>query len=343
MLLGYVESSPELRELNHRQRDAIAQQCALYLLRCAPLNESVRRASTVLAPDQLHLATTIRFKMSDIIRSYACNAQYKPAILRLAQGDSTGFRKLGVDPRRTRRLLERHEREIRAAVRKVQYPEIGPTHLAQVEKRVMQEVLPHAKWFASRKASFLTTAGWDRDKEDIVNDLQALGLVAARWYYPFRSGLHLANTVRQAITNRGQSIISYHTTKGRRRLQQLEDGSYVSMESHSATAERHSANVDTGSVDPREGLMSRQVLEELCNKIPGVAPVAEFVGSERMQDEFMSYVGKAYGVDLHNYDSLIAALEKRKVPYASAIAEFLSEPVDEVKFALEVLKRAVAA
>ena len=342
MLLAYVESCMELQELTPAQRFEVTKHFTLYLLRCVNLTTAVSKASTVLRPDQLHLSTAIRFKMADVIRSYACNARYKPALLRLAQGDRTGFRKLGVDPRRSLRTIAEHKTAFAKTVRRIQYPEIGPSHLSGLEVDVLREVLPHAKWFAARKAGFLiTVGGGDRDREDIVNDLQALALVAIRWYYPFRSGLHLANTVRQTITNRGQSIISYHTTQGRRRVQQMDDGSYLSVESHSATAEHHSADVDTGSVDPREELHSLRSLDVLSAKMPEIAPVARFVSCEASQDAFVTFVGNRFGVDLRTYDDAVALLKRKGVKYATALAQFLDE--DDVEFALGVLKRAVAA
>ena len=344
MLLAYVESCSDLHALTPAQRYAVAQYFTLYLLRCTDLTKAVARASAVLRPDQLHLSTVIRFKMSDVIRSHACNTKYKPALLRLAQGDRTGFRRLGVDPRRSLRTIADHATAIAKSVRRIQYSEIGPTHLAELEVEVLREVLPHAKWFAARKASFLTTVGGgDRDREDIVNDLQALALVAIRWYYPFRSGLHLANTVRQTITNRGQSIISYHTTKGRRRVQQLDDGSYLSMESHSATADRHSANVDTGSVDPRDELHYRQSLDGLASKLPQIAPVARFVACDDSQDAFVTFVGRRFDVDLRTYDDAVALLKRKGVKYETALARFLGEDEEDVTAALAILKRAIAA
>ncbi len=345
MLAYYLESGALLTGLSERQLRAMADIFSMYLIQGTSYKEALKDSLALLRPNQQHLLPHVRSLLANVNKSFECNALYKPAIIRLIAGDDSGFRKLGVNTRHARNWIESNRTLLRRILKSIKFDvaEIGPTHLSKIETETLKIVEKHSSWFASAKAGFLVRSG-DRDRSDIINELLSLGLVAIRWYYPFREGLYLANTVRSSITNRGQSIIAYNTTQGRRRLQQQEDGSYFARETGS---DNYAETASTA--DPRRMLDVDRALRRvensefekaLCDDTFKI--VTKFVRDDTAQDGFISFVSQKLNIELKSFDAVIGILASRQIPYELALAKYLRLDETDVRFVLSQLRRAVA-
>ena len=339
-MLSYVERGASLTSLSTQQLAEIERQFILYLMQITTFWRAVSACTAVLDDDQAHLRAVIKAKMADMIADVHCNAMFKPAILRLAAGDRTGFKRLGENPTRTLRVIAGSRMAFDDRINAVQYDigSVGPKHLSSIEMVHLEKVKPHSTRFARTKARFLTMGEAGLELTDIVKDLQMLALRSLRWYYPFRSGLHLENTMRNTITNRGRSAIKYATADVRRRLVQGDDGVTYNRESSGLGYE---IAIQSGyAQDPTDDLAIRSKLHSLARSGGTVADVVKFMLDHLLQEKFIDWVAKndpraAGSTDLTDVVSACG-------DYGGLIAGFLGCRPSDVRTALSDIQRHVA-
>jgi len=339
MIRSFLDRGDELRELDAAQKRALDEQFLLYLVHGTSFRDALRESAELLTEYQFFLKEVIKAKLTTMIEDPVCNTRIKPAVLRLAAGDTTGFRVMQENPRRTRRIVSKNAKTFRRLLREVKFDEIGPTSIASLEEEYLESVRPHARNFVNYRAVFLTSAEHGLSTKDMITDLMIIALRTFRWYYPYREGLHMLNTMRAAITNRGNSLIKYNTADVRRRLIMLDSGEMYNRES---SGDYEAAlNSSAGSADPTRWSNLRLDIDRLREY--GYNPsVIEFVSSPEMQDRFVGWVGAKYGVRLSSIEDVGRYLKSNGKSYKKVVALFLQQPAKSVNTALNAL-RSVAA
>jgi hypothetical protein len=341
MLMSFIEKGGELRDLSRSQLQVIESQFALYLVHGTTMHAAVQRCTEVLDDDQMDARSVIRKRLAEMIGDPECNTRYKPAIIRLAAGDDLGYKRMGVSPKRCRALIERNARAFRRAVRQVQHPIqiIGPKHLGSIEVQHLENVRSHAVRFVRSKARFLSMGEAGLETRDLVNDLLALALRSMRWYYPFRTGLHIENTMRKTITNRGRSLIKFNTADQRARLVQDEFGVTYNRESGSG----FDAAIKSlaASHDPSHLHRLNSVLDRTIRGGGPTGRVAAFVKDQARQERFLDWVARTVPGTADVQD-VAEAVQRFGLDYPMLLARYLHLQRREVQSALEMLRLQVA-
>lgn len=335
MLLSYLERGNLLTELAKDQLDYLHEQFVIYLVQGNTFNAVLKNCRSILDDDQAHLDSILRDKLQFMIEDYECNALYKTAILRLAMGDATGFRNLQVNPRRTQTIIKNNASIFKKRVKEIKFDNIGPKHLASIEQENLRQLKSHIYWFVQNKAKFLTLAEPGKSVADIQNDIQIFALIGLRKIYPFRSGLHLLNTLKATVTNRGNSLITYNTADIRRRLIQTETGEHYSVESSG-----HEDFDSMSQCDPRRETEINTTLDWLNKNHPQYRDIIAFVKSSADQDQFLTWFSKKY-CEVNSLAELNTFIKKGDRPYLSFVAEFLGQPRKLVREAFTAMSRAV--
>lgn len=341
MLMSFVEKGATLRRLSRSQLAAIEVQFMLYLLQATTFFNALRICDAVLDDDQADLRSVLKQKLADMIEDPDCNTMFKPAILRLARRDDLGFRKLGESPKRTQAILSAHWPRIRPRVCAVEFPIhiIGPNHLKSIEMVHLDKVRPHASHFIRKYARFLTMGESTREHRDMVEDLLLLALRSLRWYYPFRKGLHIENTMRSTITNRGRSLIKFHTADQRARLVQGEDGITYNRETN--VGFDFALNSSACSYDPSNIRFMSIGLQRAAKEDSTLGSIARFIISPTMQDRFLDWLTRR-DPRIANAQDVADAMTICRGDYAALLAQFLNLNTSDVRQALGAIQARVA-
>ena len=337
MLSAFLESGNTLSALSASQMHTLKRAFMLYLLQAVKFNDAMKLCYKILDEDQDHLRVVIKAKLAEMIENPDCNLIYKPAILRLAMGDPSVFKSMGVSTAATKNIIARDWHIIKPQLTKIKYPitELGLKHIESLENEQIPLVEKHAMFYVMRYSRFLTQGDSGLTIEDMTKDLVVVALRAMRWYYPYISKLHLTNIMRRSITNRGRGMITYNVVESRRRVFTDEDGRTINRESVAAFA---SASDWIGfSEDPTSGMNMKLVLEDLSRNNPVVKKLSSFILSDKIQDEFLSWLEKRYGI---KEDTIPTAVTKSGKSYAYLLANFLQIDKDEVKKALLQIRAA---
>jgi hypothetical protein len=309
----------------------------LYLLHAINFYEAMHRCDSILDDDQEHMKVIIKSRLAAMIENADCNMIYKPAILRLTRGDATIFKELDVSPKQTIAILKNNKNLLNDELKKIKYPisVLGPSHLRFLENEHLPLVVNHAEHYVLRYARFLTQGNSGMTSGDMVNDLVLLALRAMRWYYPYLSGLHLTNTMRATITNRGRGSITYNVVDSRRRMFQTRDGKTINRES-SAFFDQAS-NWSGYSEDPTNYNNITTSITKTSNKVEAV--LAKFVLNGKIQDDFLTWLENKYTI-CKNQSDIITAVKLVGKTYEVLLADFYHFDVFDVKSALEKFRRA---
>jgi len=339
MLISFLEQGNILANLSRNQMFEVEGATLLYLLKCISFREALKMATDVLDEDQEYLRVGIKAKLSRLIEDADCNSLFKPAILRLATGDATGFNRLNAPTGRTQKIIDRYKDNISSRIQEVAFPikSIGPKHLARLELEHLSLVKPHAKNYVYHYARFLTKGDSCLSLEDLTNDLIALALRGMRWYYPFLSGLHLTNTMRRTITNRGRGLITYYTAESRQRRVIDEDGNMTNMES----GFEFDAAVDSGawSENPTAGHTLKISLNSMARD-PGTSGLlAKFMLDEVEQERFCAWLEQHLPACVGSRD-VASAVQKSGRDYASLLSTFFKLPLKDVRQSLKLIQEA---
>jgi hypothetical protein len=298
MLSAFLESGNSLSSLSRSQLSVLQKAFMLYLLQAIKFNDAMRICNKVLDEDQEHMKVVIKTKLAEMIENPDCNLIYKPAILRLANGDYTGFRRLGVSISPTLKIIRTNFHLVEPQLKKIKYPisVLGPSHIGKLEKEQLPLVEKHAFFYVKRFARFLTQGDSGISVEEMVKDLIIIALRTMRWYYPYISELHLTNTMRRSITNRGRGMISYNVVESRRRIINDENGNTVNRESTTLYA-RYGSLVDNWlgfSNNPINAVDARMSLNSLQCQNNNIGKVASFILSEDSQAKFVKWVNARF-------------------------------------------------
>lgn len=339
MIRSFLDRGDDLHRLDSRQKRHLDEQFLLYLVHGQSFREALQKSTEILREDQFDVREVVKAKLTALIEDPVCNTRIKPAVLRLADGDPIGFRVLDECPRRTKRIVANNAKTFRRVLRQVKFDEIGPTNIASLEQEYIDRVTPHARNFVNYRAVFLTSAEHGLSTKDMITDLKIVALRTFRWYYPYREGLHMLNTMRSAITNRGNSLIRYNTADVRRRLIMLESGEMYNRES---SGDYEAAlNSSAGSFDPTRAADLRIDIDRLKDRGYN-SSVIQFVSSPEMQDRFIGWMSARYGMQFSSIDDASRYMAHHRKSYYKLLSMFLQQPRDHVKLALGALKRIAA-
>jgi hypothetical protein len=336
MLVGFLEQNAQIRNsLSRSQMFEIETIFLLYLLKVISFRQAATQTDNVLDPDQAHLRIILKQKLSDLIGDADCNTVIKPAVLRLAAGDATGFKAAQASPQRTLQIIKRYKKPIMEQVRKCVFPlnEIGPKHVRKLEAEQLKLIMPHVKSHVYTKARFLTNGDSGLALTDIQHELLLLALRALRSYYPFREGLYLTNTLRNTVTLRGRGFVTAATATCRRRLVMQGDKS-VNLESTVEDID----NMSEFSVDPCSLRDLQNGLLQVASKGGVASRIANFLLSPEKQDEFCFWVERIAQV---KGEDLADTVKKTGLPYASLLSRYLELPKRDVRYALEKIQSLV--
>jgi len=342
VLISFLEQEATLKSLSHSQMLEIETAFTLYLLRAISFREAYRRCDMILDEDQEYLKVTIKSKLSKMIEDADCNTIFKPAILRLINGDDVGFRLFNMPTTRTKRIIKQNNDILQESLKRVAYPidQIGPKHIEKLENKYLEIVKPHAYYYVSRYARFLTMGDSGTTIDDLSRDLIILALRSMRQYYPWRKGLHLANTMRQTITNRGRGMITYSVAGVRQRLV-MDEHRGVMVNRESSTGFEIASNWRGWADDPSRMHPLQSKIAFIAKGKGPEAKVAQFILSPEDQDQFCNWLEQVSPVTKGSED-LSAAVKKSGYPYASLLAKFLNLPKPDVKSTLIKLQSLVA-
>jgi hypothetical protein len=337
MLISFLERGMILQTLSRSQMLEVEKAFTWYLLNSIRYLDAAAMCEKVLDPDQVHLKPIIKARLSTMIEDYDCNVLFKPALLRLGAGDNSLFRKLKTSPRRSQLILDTNRKAVRVSLRKVQYPLniIGPDHVKELEEEHLALVEKHAWNHVSRHAKFLTMGGSGTSVGDMVNDLQLLAMRAFRHYYPFRKGLHLTNTMRATITNRGRGMVKYYTAGVRQRFIMDENYKMVNRENGGLA---YDIALDT--YDDRSAESGRALdfdIQALANGKGSVAEVAKFMRDPIAQDRFITWLEQDFSIS--DAADVAEAVQMSGKPYSLLLSRYLKRPRDEVRKAIVQIRK----
>lgn len=339
MIRSFIDRGDVFSRLDAQQKRALDEQFLLYLVQGQTFRAALANSAGILRDDQFDLKDVIKERLTAMIEDPVCNTCIKPAVLRLAAGDPVGFRVLAESPSRTRRIIKKHPKVFRRVLRQVKFDNIGPTHISEVVEDYLDKVRSHARNFVNYRAVFLATAEHGLSTKELITDLMIIGLRTFRWYYPYREGLHMLNTMRAAITNRGNSLIRYKTADVRRRLIMLDSGEMYNRES-SGDFEA-SLNSQACAYNPTRLVDLTLDLERLRGSGYN-RQVIDFVQSPIMHDRFVGWASARYGEKFSSLEDVSRYLNSNKKSYMKVLSQFLEQPKTEVRAALTAL-RSVAA
>jgi len=341
MLCSYLETGHKLHLLSRLQLFEVETQFALYLIKAQSFNETMENCDRVLDDDQLELHAIIKERLSEMISDADCNCKFKPAILRLANGDKTGFHALHAPSRRTQMIINVHRVAFDKALSRVVHPinEIGPSHLAEIEASYMDKIKKHTQRYVRRYARFLTLGDSTKDMDDIANDLGVFALCSMRGYYPFRSGLHMENSMRRTITNRGRSYITSSIAETNRSVVQLPDGtSYRREVSWVGDAVNGAPILDSiEGDDPRNSSSINLDLRKAAKGGGAIAMISQFILSPTMQEEFIGWLGSKVP-SCSMASDITEAVRITGRSYEMLLGRFLALPAKQVHDALVELR-----
>jgi hypothetical protein len=331
-----------LSPLSAAQMLEVERAFTWYLLRAINYKEAAARCEQVLDADQIHLKVVIKKRLSEMKDDYDCNALFKPALIRLAAGDDTLFRQMKTPSRRSASILKSDPKAVRVCLKQVAYPiaKIGKTHIEFIEAEHMPLIEPHAFRHVSKHAKFLTMGDSGITIEDMVNDLKLIALSAVRWYYPFRKGLHLTNTIRLSITNRGRTMVTYNVAPRRQRVSM--DGNYK-MVNREVGGKIFDIAADTHADKSLDATDSGKVLNlDIAEMAKGprvsAAKVARFIQDPVAQDLFIDWL-KKYSAKAAEAPDIPTAVRIVGLPYSRLLSEYLQAPRVNVVRALSRLRR----
>lgn len=333
MLISFLERGNDLKSLSKPQMLEVEAAFLLYLTKAISFREAFTQCEMVLDDDQEHLRVAIKSKLSRMIEDADCNIRFKPAILRLAAGDDTGFRKLNAPVNRTSSIIQKHKRLLKGRLSKLAFPieQIGPKHLASLEMQHLESVEPHARRYVNRHARFLTMGDSGTTVDDLTRDLIVLALRAMRWYYPFLSGLHMSNTMRRTITNRGRGLVTYSVSGSRQRLVMDESGRMLNRES---SLEFDSASNWQGWSENPSGERDLQFdIRQLAKTSAVHELMAKFLLDGKVQEAFCHWL-EGIIPSCAGCADVSAAVKKSGHEYAVLLSRFLSVPKDSIEQAL---------
>lgn len=90
------------------------------------------------------------------------------------------------------------------------------------------EIRAHIGRYVSKQLTFLVR-NYGVNRNDLEGEMKAHAIRALYMKYPhFESVLHLRNNVKTTIHNRGQTLVSYHTSPARERLTKDAEGKFAS-------------------------------------------------------------------------------------------------------------------
>jgi hypothetical protein len=304
----------------------------LYLIKGYTFRQAYNRCEVVLDDDQEYLKLVIKSKLSKMIEDANCNIYFKPAILRLAAGDDTGFVSLNAPTSRTNAIIARNRSLFNQRLEEVVYPlsTIGPKHLKSIESVHLDIVTPHAEAHAKKYGTFLTNRDSGFTLKDMVQELLLAASKAIRAYYPFRKNLHLTNTMRQSMTNRGRGLITYNVNR-----LVPEDGK--SVERESSVHFEDATNWEGWAEDSSKLNDLKWKLSSLAKTSKTYDKVANFMLSAELQDEFCSWLEEHNpGTRVIDFDYI----SQSGIPYYILLSQFLGLPQDSVKVVLNNIQRA---
>lgn len=341
MIRAFIDRGDAFRDAPASLRRLLDEQFLLYLLHATKFRDVLATVNDNLDEDTAYLKPLVKVRLTEMIDDPTCNTYVKPSVLRLIAGDKTGFRAMRVSTSRTAKIIARHEKAFVRRLKALEFDvsEIGPQQITRLELEYLDKVRQHSKNFAQYKARFLITAEHGLSLENIVSDLQMVGLRTFRWYYPFRTGLHMTNSMRRAITNRGNSLIKYNVADVRRRLIMLDSGEMYNRES---SGDYDAAlNSSAGSVDYTRAIDLSLDVMRLSEK--GYSPgVLDFVRDPQVQDRFIGWYSAKCGKQLADMVEVSRRITLEGDSYTSLLAEFLEEPREGVRAALKALRMIAA-
>lgn len=338
MISIILDEGARLRRLSRSQMNYVKEQFILYLVHGISFREAIARCNAILEDDQHAERVVIKERLAAMIEDHYCNTVVKPAIIMLARGDRSAFRKAHASTAFTATVIRRHPKIFRRVVRDVKFDDLSPRGIATVERDYLERVQSHARNYVWRKAKFLMSAEHGLSASDMINDLQLLALRAFRWYFPFRSGLHMLNTMRSTISNRGKSMVKYNVADSRRRLIALPNGETYNRES-SGDYDK-ALNSSVGSSNPVVHLDLQLSLEKLGRR-PDYSRVVKFVASPKIQDRFVGWASHRVGVRFSDMEDLSAYIAREKLSYTRMLSRFLAVPPTKTREVLKELRAIV--
>lgn len=343
MILLFLENGYKLSSLSRSQMKVLEKAFTLYLLHAIKFNDALQLCYNALDDDQEHMKTIIKDKMAEMIEDADCNQFYKPALLRLAAKDDSIFRKNDIPQASTLRIFEQHAALIKERIKAVEYPlnVIGPQHIRRLEQEhlskdgeALKPMETHARNYVFHYARYLTQGDSGFSANDMISNLKIVGLRTLRWYYPFLSGLHMLNTMRRSITNRGRGMLTAATVESRCRMIQLSNGRTVNLES--------TANFDKAidwagfAEDPTARIESNMTLVSLMNDHSIESKILCIILDEGTRNAFLSWMQKRY--DLAEAD-LAEAVSKTGKSYVYLLSKYFKMDIDDVKKAMRRFRR----
>lgn len=296
------------------------------------------RCNAVLDIDQADMRVAIKEKLSIMIEDHYCNTVVKPALIQLARGNSAGFSAARCDPRATRAIIQRNEKAFKKVLRSVKFRQSSSAEFRALESEYVEKVRPHARNYVMRWAGFLMSADHGLSADDMINDLLLLAMRAFRWYYPFRSGLHMLNTMRATITNRGKSMVNYNVADCRRRLMMMDNGDMYNRESSGGY--EAALNVPDPRADPHD--ITTDLLVQRVALDPAAIPVVNFVNDDAAQDRFVSWASHRVGVGFRSMDDMLEHLHANRLSYEKLLACYLKQPYTSVRKTLTDLRTSLS-
>lgn len=335
MIRSFTDRGDVFSRLAPQQKRALDEQFLLYLVQAQSFREAIANSVVVLSDDHYDLKEVVKERLTTMIEDPVCNTCIKPAVLRLAAGDAAGFRAMAENPRRTRQIIARNKKAFRRVLRQVKFDNVGPTHISSIVEEYLEKVRPHARNFVNYRAVFLATAEHGLSTKELITDLMIIGLRTFRWYYPYREGLHMLNTLRAAITNRGNSLIRYKTADVRRRLIMLDSGEMYNRES---SGDFDAALNSAACAYNPTRLVNLSLDMELLRKSGYNPQVIDFVRSPSMQDKFVGWAGAKYAEPFSSIEDVSRYLAAQNKSYPKVLSRFLQQPRTEVFAALNALR-----
>ncbi len=333
MLLSFLEHKNRLALLSDDQLQETHRWFMLYLLKGASWNETTRKCKGFLDDDQQHLETVITERLGALRSDVDCVKRLKLAVLAyMINGNTEGLQSVNVKPRTIDKLLVQDSQRYRKVIRSVVDKNPTPAKLTKIEAELLPDLWGYTKNFAYMNARFLTKAEPGLKIEDIARQIEDTTLIALRWIYPFRVGLHLENTLKASILNKGNTLITSKTRQKSQRLIQEADGTYSSMESFVEGAD--------GIVDARAETKVTTFLA-LAKKSPTMRVFADYVNDPKAQDAFIVWANQTYKVNASDISDLIPKLATKNVTYSRSLAAYLGLSRKDVLTSLKNLRECV--
>jgi hypothetical protein len=166
----------------------------------------------------------------------------------------------------------------------------------------------------------------------------AFAMSTLRQYYPWRSGLHLSNTMRNTITNRGNGYITRETRDVRKRHYQDERGVTINRESG---AKYEKASIAAIGDDPSRSSTLRVLLGKMSSEDSVRGQVARFVIDVPLQEAFCAWLEQRIPA-CAGADDVADAVARSGCEYHALLANFLGEPRVDVQRALRHVQQLAA-